>query len=56
MVVRRLLVADRAVGDAWMVTSGLKPGEQVIVEGLQKVRPGAEVNPVPAGGAKQAAR
>jgi membrane fusion protein (multidrug efflux system) len=56
-VERRQLVTDRAVGDAWLVTSGVKPGEQVIVEGLQKVRPGAEVVPVPAGGgAKQAAR
>ena len=55
-VERRQLVTDRAVGDAWLVTSGLKAGEQVIVEGLQKVRPGVQVNPVPAGGAKQAAR
>jgi len=55
-VERRQLVTDRAVGDAWLVTSGLKAGEQVIVEGLQKVRPGAEVSPVPAGGAKQAVR
>jgi membrane fusion protein (multidrug efflux system) len=55
-VERRQLVTDRAVGDAWMVTSGLKPGEQVIVEGLQKVRPGALVNPVPAGSAKPTAR
>ncbi|ACG71790.1 efflux transporter, RND family, MFP subunit [Anaeromyxobacter sp. K] len=50
----RNLVTERVVGDAWLVTSGVKPGEQVIVEGLQKVRPGAPVNPVPAGGAKQA--
>ncbi len=55
-VERRQLVTDRAVGDAWLVTSGLKPGDQVIVEGVQKVRPGAEVIAVPAGGAKQAAR
>jgi membrane fusion protein (multidrug efflux system) len=55
-VERRPLVTDRAVGDAWLVTSGVKAGEQVIVEGLQKVRPGAEVRPVAAGGAKQAAR
>jgi membrane fusion protein (multidrug efflux system) len=54
-VERRTLVTDRAVGDAWLVTSGVKAGEQVIVEGLQKVRPGAEVKAVPAGGAKQAA-
>jgi membrane fusion protein (multidrug efflux system) len=51
-VERRQLVTDRAVGDAWLVTEGLKAGEQVIVEGLQKVRPGVQVNPVPAGGAK----
>ncbi len=57
-VERRQLVTDRAIGDAWLVTSGVKPGEQVIVEGLQKVRPGAAVNPVPAASAapKQAAR
>jgi membrane fusion protein (multidrug efflux system) len=52
-VERRQLTTDRAVGDAWLVTSGLKAGEQVIVEGLQKVRPGAQVNPVPASGVKQ---
>lgn len=51
-VERRQLVTDRAVGDAWLVTDGIKAGEQVIVEGLQKVRPGALVNPVPAGGVK----
>jgi membrane fusion protein (multidrug efflux system) len=57
-VERRQISADRAVGDAWLVTAGLKRGEQVIVDGLQKVRPGAEVKAVPAGAAapKQAAR
>jgi len=57
-VERRQIVTDRAVGDAWLVQSGLKRGEQVIVDGLQKVRPGADVKPVPAGAAapKQAAR
>ena len=55
-VERRQLVTDRAIGDAWLVSSGVKPGDQVIVEGLQKVRPGVEVKAVPAGGAKQAAR
>jgi membrane fusion protein (multidrug efflux system) len=54
-VERRQLVTDRAIGDRWLVTSGVKAGEQVIVEGLQKVRPGVSVTPVPAG-AKQAAR
>ncbi|MBK9519948.1 MAG: efflux RND transporter periplasmic adaptor subunit [Anaeromyxobacter sp.] len=47
-VERRQLVTDRAVGDAWLVTAGVKAGDQVIVEGLQKVRPGALVTPVPA--------
>ena len=55
-VERRQLVTDRAIGDAWLVTSGLKAGEQVIVEGLQKVRPGAVVKPVPATAGRQAAR
>jgi len=55
-VERRQIVTDRAIGDAWLVTSGLKVGEQVIVEGVQKVRPGAQVKPVPATGVRQAAR
>jgi len=44
---RRTLTLDRAIGDKWLVSSGLKPGEQVIVEGVQKVRPGASVKVVP---------
>jgi membrane fusion protein (multidrug efflux system) len=55
-VERRQLVTERVVGDAWLVTEGLERGEQVIVEGLQKVRPGAEVKPVPVAGPKHAAR
>ncbi len=47
-VERRTLTTDRAIGDAWLVTDGLAAGDRVIVEGLQKVRPGAPVNPVPA--------
>ncbi len=39
----RELTTDRAIGDKWLVTSGLAAGEKVIVEGLQMVRPGAEV-------------
>jgi hypothetical protein len=39
----RQIVASQTVGDKWLVTSGLKAGDQVIVEGLQKVRPGAPV-------------
>lgn len=36
-----------AIGDQWVVTEGLKGGEQVIVEGLQKVKPGAPAKAVP---------
>ena len=43
----RLLTLDRAVGDQWLVTAGLAPGERVIVEGLMKVRPGATAKAVP---------
>ena len=39
----RQIVTTQTVGDKWLVTSGLKAGDQVIVEGLQKVRPGAPV-------------
>ncbi|HYP33937.1 MAG TPA: efflux RND transporter periplasmic adaptor subunit [Burkholderiaceae bacterium] len=34
-------------GGNWIVLDGLKPGEQVIVDGFQKIRPGAAVKPVP---------
>src|SRR5690606_13683675 len=44
----RAVVAARAVGDRWLGTEGLEPGDQVSVEGLQKIRPGAQVKPVPA--------
>jgi membrane fusion protein (multidrug efflux system) len=38
------------VGDKWLVTSGLQPGDKLIVEGLGKLRqPGAKVRAVPAG-------
>ena len=46
-VVQRILALDRAIGNRWLVTSGLKPGERVIVEGLQKVKAGTAVKVVP---------
>jgi membrane fusion protein (multidrug efflux system) len=46
-VQQRMLTIDRAIGDKWLVTSGLGPGDRVIVEGLQRVRPGASVKEVP---------
>ncbi|EEF62719.1 efflux RND transporter periplasmic adaptor subunit [Pedosphaera parvula] len=43
----RLVQAETAVGDKWVVSSGVKAGDRVIVEGVQKVRPGATVKTVP---------
>jgi membrane fusion protein (multidrug efflux system) len=46
----RKLTIDRAVGDAWLVTAGVTAGDHVIVDGLQKVKPGVTVveSPAPA--------
>jgi membrane fusion protein (multidrug efflux system) len=46
-VQQRAITVDRAIGDKWLVSSGLAPGDRVIVEGSQKVRPGASVKAVP---------
>jgi membrane fusion protein (multidrug efflux system) len=45
----RVLVANRTIGDRWLVEGGLQPGDQVIVEGLNKVFPGMPVHANPAG-------
>lgn len=47
--------APQAIDDRWVVTEGLKGGEKVIVEGLQKVRPGAPAKAVPFQSPKTAA-
>lgn len=47
-VEQRTVKTERAEGDRWLIASGLEPGEQVIVEGFQRVRPGAVVTPVAA--------
>jgi membrane fusion protein (multidrug efflux system) len=39
----RVLQIPRAVGNQWLVASGLNPGDKVIVDNLQRVRPGAPV-------------
>jgi membrane fusion protein, multidrug efflux system len=41
---RSVVLADR-VGPDYIVTEGLKAGEKIVVEGIQKVRPGATVTP-----------
>jgi len=46
-VEQRMLTLDRALGDRWLVTKGLAAEDRVIVDGLQRVRPGAEVKAVP---------
>lgn len=40
----KVIQTSRAIGDKWVVTGGLAAGDKVIVEGLQKVRPGGEVH------------
>ncbi len=47
--IRTVQVGDR-VGSAWVIAEGLKPGERVVAEGIQKVRPGMPVNPKPFAG------
>src|SRR6266851_3152492 len=44
--IRTIQVADR-VGNQWVVAAGLKAGERVVAEGIQKVRPGMQVQPKP---------
>jgi membrane fusion protein (multidrug efflux system) len=44
--IRAVQVGDR-VGTQWIIANGLKRGERVVVEGVQKVRPGMQVNPKP---------
>jgi membrane fusion protein, multidrug efflux system len=44
--IRSVKVGDRT-GALWIVEEGLKAGESVVVEGLQRIRPGAVVNPKP---------
>jgi membrane fusion protein (multidrug efflux system) len=43
----RMIETDNAVGDKWVVTSGLKSGERVVIEGGLKARPGSPVVPEP---------
>jgi len=63
-VEQRLVTPAERKGSLWVIASGLKAGDRVIVEGLQKVRPGMQVAPqtilieekdeaAPAGGAQQ---
>ena len=44
---QRMLALDRAIGDKWLVSEGLNPGDRLIVEGSQRIRPGGSVKVVP---------
>jgi membrane fusion protein (multidrug efflux system) len=50
----RPIKVARTVGDSWLVIDGLKAGDRVILEGLQKARPGTPVKAVPFGSAPTA--
>jgi len=43
---QRILKTERALGDQWLVSDGLKAGDRLIVEGLQRIHPGMQVTPV----------
>jgi len=43
----RMVRAAERVGTLWVIDSGLKPGDRIVVEGVQKVRTGTKVTPVP---------
>ena len=46
-VLARSVVTGDRIGERWIIEQGLKPGDHVIVEGVQKARPGSVVNPQP---------
>jgi membrane fusion protein (multidrug efflux system) len=43
----RAVTLGETAGHDWIVTDGVKPGERVVVDGVQKVRPGMQVDPKP---------
>jgi membrane fusion protein (multidrug efflux system) len=42
----RPLTTSRAIGNAWLVTSGLKPGDRLVMDGAMMLQPGTPVKPV----------
>ena len=53
MVALRTITPGEKIGDLLIARDGVKPGDRVIVDGIQKARPGSPVNPTPAGAAGQ---
>jgi membrane fusion protein, multidrug efflux system len=43
---QRVLSAERELNNSWVVTAGVSEGDQLIVDGLQKINPGSEVSPI----------
>jgi membrane fusion protein (multidrug efflux system) len=52
-VEQRMITVARAIGDRWLVSEGLNPGDRLIVEGSQRVRPGSSVKVVPFGSSRK---
>jgi membrane fusion protein, multidrug efflux system len=52
---QRSLVTERAIGDQWLISSGLKAGDRLVVEGQQKAHPGQAVEAKPADAAAKPA-
>jgi len=52
-VAQQMVRLDRAIGDRWFVSEGLKSGDQVVVEGAQKARPGMTVKVTPFGNVRK---
>ena len=52
-VEQRMITVARAMGDRWLVSEGLNSGDRLIVEGSQKIRPGAPVKAVPFDGSRK---
>lgn len=48
-VVRRPIEVERAVGNRWLISSGLQAGDVVVVDGFQRIKPGDIANPQPVG-------
>jgi len=44
----RVVQTSRAIGNQWLISDGLQPGDQLIVDNLQKLQPGMAVKPGPA--------
>jgi membrane fusion protein (multidrug efflux system) len=54
-VSQRKVTVGARFGSDWLIEDGLKPGERIVVEGLQKIRDGATVQPATAPAAAAAA-